>query len=54
MKQTSDYYAEIHARFPLVPARIITTVFQAYLPVTRTAVEAVQATRERLFDALAA
>jgi hypothetical protein len=54
MKQTSDYCADIHASFPGVPARIVTIVFQAYVPVTRTVLEAVQATRERLCDALAA
>jgi hypothetical protein len=65
MNQTSDHRAdihadvqadihEIHASFPQVPARIVTAVFLAYLPLTRTALEAVQATRERLSDAVAA
>jgi N-methylhydantoinase A/oxoprolinase/acetone carboxylase beta subunit len=45
---------ELHASLPRVPARIVTAVFEAYLPVTRSTVEAVQATRERLLDALAA
>jgi hypothetical protein len=54
MKQTSDHCADIHASFPGVPARIVTAVFLAHLQATRTAGQAVQATRERLSDALAA
>jgi hypothetical protein len=48
-----DVY-ELHASFPLVPARIVSAVFEAYVSLTRTSSEAIQATRERLSDALAA
>jgi hypothetical protein len=54
MKQASDHCAEIHASFPGVPVHIVVAVFEAYLPVTPTVLEAVEATRERLCDALAA
>jgi hypothetical protein len=57
MNQTSDHCAEIedlHASFPHLPARIVTVVFLAHLQVTRSTLEAVAATRERLSDALAA
>jgi hypothetical protein len=40
--------------FPQVPMRLITAVFEAYVPVTRTTLEAVRAARTRLSDALAA
>jgi hypothetical protein len=57
MNRTSDHGAdihELHASFPRVPARIVTAVFEAYVPVTRSKHEAPQATRKRLSDALAA
>jgi hypothetical protein len=57
MNRVSDHGADIHelsSSFPRVPARIVSAVFEAYVPVTRSKLEALQATRERLSDALAA
>jgi hypothetical protein len=55
--QPPDYGTEIRELqviFPQVPVRIVSAVFEAVLPLARTYLEAVQVTRERLMDALAA